>query len=267
LLRAGVGGNSRDVTDWLAVVGLVRREVKRVAVESQVGVTSRPRLRAWRGFPWKAYATPPAFRHRFPSRVSARNGSGTVVQDVDLGWAYGAACGQQNTDACTPRDRRAGRWSAVRDPVTRAQAPFIKGVGGTQSKRLAIDHPVVRRLIAGQAFSIDTVALWQKCDGGVIGAVVPILLSKPVDFEGDVPVRDYDASSHTAYVEGVAHLRVERAMSFLVAVDLNREEVVGIAYHPDHRSGAPKPKVDFQLIGELRPAGGPDSGNCGQQGD
>jgi hypothetical protein len=267
LLRASVGGRSRAVTQWMAVVGLVRRGVKRVTVESQAGITSRTRLHAWPGFPWKAYATPPAFRYRLPSTVSAWDRSGTVVQEVDLGWAYGAACGEQGAHRCKRRDRRAGPWSAVRDPITRAQAPFIKRAGGRQSKRLAIDHPVVRRLVTNRAFSIGTVALWQKCDGGVIGGLVPIRLANPVDFEGDVPVRQYDASSHTAYLEGVAHLRVERAVSFLIAVDLNREKVVGIDYDPARGSGSLKPKVDMTLIGEMRPAGGPDSGSCGEQGD
>jgi hypothetical protein len=267
LIRVAAGGKSQKETQWLALVGLVRREVTRVTVMSQVGVRSHPRLDAWRGFPWKAFATPTAFRYRLPSEVYARDQSGTV-QDLDLGWSYGAACGQQGGARCTPGRLRAGSWTAVRDPLARGTAPFIQDKGGLRAKRLTFDHPIMRQLVAGQAFSIGRIALWSKCDGGLIGAVVPFRLVRPIDFEGDVPVRDYDANSHTAYLEGVAHLRVETAVSFDIYVDLNLRKVVGIYVAPYRRySGMSKPKVDFKLIGDLRPAGGPDRGNCGEAGD
>jgi hypothetical protein len=263
LLRAAVGGRSRKVTQWMALVGLARREVKHVAVESQVGVVSHPRLHAWRGFPWKAYATPPAFRYRLPSDVRAKTTSRTVVQSIDLGWAYGAACGEQGARPCTRRDRAAGSWSAVRDPITRSATPFIKRTGGSQAKSLAFDHPIVRQLVAGQAFSLDTVVEWSTCKRRLIGAIVQIRLTEPVNFEGDVPVYGNDESHRSAYLEGIAHLRVERAVFFDIYVDLNRAKVVSISLGATlPHTGVPEPKVDFKLIGELRPAGGPGSGSC-----
>jgi hypothetical protein len=127
----------------------------------------------------------------------------------------------------------------------------------------------VRKLVAGQDFSIGRIAHWSKCNGELIGAVVPIRLAKPIDFEGDVPFRRFDAGSRAAYLEGVAHLRVRRAVAFEIDVDLNRKRVVGVGpgLHPfDLGGGGPKPTVEMTIIGELRPAGGPDSGDCGQQG-
>jgi hypothetical protein len=265
LIRVAAGGESPKYTRWLALVGLVRRDVKRVTVTSQAGARSHPGLRAWRGFPWKAFAKPTAFHYRLPSFVYAIEKQG-IVQNIDLGWSYGAACGEQQAPPCTRRRLRAGRWSQVRDPLAKGTAPFIRRKGGFRAKQVVFDHPIVRRLVASQAFSIDRIALWSKCDGGQIGAVVPFRLVRPIDFEGDVPVRDWDAGSHTAYVEGIAHLRLERAVSFHVYVDLNLRKVVGIALGVDH-VGAPKPKQEFTLIGELHPAGGPDLGDCGEPGD
>jgi hypothetical protein len=271
LVRAGVGGRSRTEAEWISLVGLVRPEVRRVTVESQVGDISHPRLLAWRGFPWKAYGVRPAFRSRLPSHVWAEDAAGKAVQDVDLGWLYGAACGQQNAPPCTRRRRRAGEWATVRDPTTRSQTDFIKRSGGVRAKRLVFDHPVVRRLVAGQAFSTDPVAEWSRCNGKRIGAVVSIRLVKPVSFEGDVPVYANDDSDRSAYLEGVAHIRVENALAWDVYVDLNRRRVVAIYVEPspfDPRGGKESPpKVEFQLIQPLHPAGGPDSGNCGKQRD
>jgi hypothetical protein len=188
------------------------------------------------------------------------------VQQIDLGWTYGAACGEQGAPRCTRRRLRSGSWSAVRDPLARGTTSFVRRGGDVRAKRLTFDQRVVRQLVAGQSFSIGRIAEWSKCNRDPIGAIVQFRLVRPVDFDGDVPVHDYDADSHTAYLQGVAHLRVEHAVSFDIAVDLNRRKVVGIAVGIDD-DGAPKPKVDFKLVGELHPAGGPDSGNCAEQGD
>jgi hypothetical protein len=81
----------------------------------------------------------------------------------------------------------------------------------------------------------------------------------------DKPV--HGDSKKTAYTEGMAHLRVEHGVFFRIYVDLNRNKVVGIYPEDDgldgRDGGRPKPNFDIKLIGELRPAGGPDSGNCG----
>jgi hypothetical protein len=269
LVRVAVGGRSRKATDWLTLVGLVRREVTRVDVRSQASTWSRPPLRAWRGFPWKAYALPHETRGRFPSDVRARYGS-REVQGLDLGWSYGAACGEQGAPRCTRKRLRVGRWAAVRNPLARGTSRFIRRTGAVEAKRIAFVHPVVRQLVAGQPFSIGKIAEWSKCSGDPIGAILPIRLAEPIDFEGDVPYRQFDAPSRVAYLEGVAHLQAKRAIAFDVDVDLNRKKVAGVGpgvHFMEPGNGVPRQSVDLKVIGELRPAGGPDTGDCGQQGD
>jgi hypothetical protein len=102
-----------------------------------------------------------------------------------------------------------------------------------------------------------------RCNGRRIGAVLRIRLVRPVSFDGQVPVHGNDDTDRSAYLEGIAHLRVEGATNFDVYVDLNRRRVVHIGpgitlLGPDGRE-PPPPKVDMQVIGALKPAGGPDS--------
>jgi hypothetical protein len=104
----------------------------------------------------------------------------------------------------------------------------------------------------------------------MIGAILEIRLTKPVTFEGDVPVKGYRASSHTAYVEGVMHVRAQGLLSLWVAVDLNRRTVVGFDFFSADFGSAievPKPTIEWKIVQEPKPAGGPDSGNCESKGD
>jgi hypothetical protein len=90
------------------------------------------------------------------------------------------------------------------------------------------------------------------------------VLSKPVSFDADLPVKSYSHKTHTAYQEGIAHYRVRDMAFFWVYVDLNRRRVVAINPEPDlYESGQPQLHIDeFRLTAPLRPAGGKDSGNC-----
>lgn len=274
ILLAGAGGNRKPVNHWLSVIGLVRSEVKEVVVQRQWGGDPllRPRVISWPGFPWKAFGTRPAFRHHFPSIVWAMDASGNPIQDVDLGWVYGPACGEdRRLPPCTPRRRHSGPWSAIRDSLEERQSTFVRRRGGRRAKQVAFDHPAVRQLVAGQAFSFDGVAEWSRCNGRRIGAVLRLQLVRPVSFDGEVPVYANDDTNRVAYLEGVARLHIEGATNFDVYVDLNRRRVVHIGPGitlpgPDDRE-PPKPKVDLQLIGALKPAGGPDSGDCGKYKD
>jgi hypothetical protein len=274
LLRAGVGGNRKPVDHWMSLVGLVRSEVQQVVVESQQGgdPRHRPRLRAWPGFPWRAFGTPPRFRHHFPSTVWAVDANRAAIQDIDLGWVYGPACGQQRRPPCTSRRRQAGPWSAVRDPLADRQSEFIRRRGHTRAKRLAFDHPVVRGAVVGQPFSIDGVAEWSTCKRRRLGAVVELRLSRPILFEADVPVKDQDDTNRSAYLEGVAHMRIENVISFHVYVDLNRRKVVAIGpgLTPPDLTGRrpPRPRlIEFKLLTGLHPAGGPNPGVCEEYKD
>ena len=144
------------------------------------------------------------------------------------------------------------------------QGRAINGSYGTRAKRLAFVHPTVLGFVAGQPFALDATALWTKCNQRRLGAVVQVVLSKPISFEADLPVTAYSHKTHTAYQEGVAHFRVRNMTSFWVKVDLNRRRVVSISPQPDlYDSGQPQMYIDeFRMIMPLRPAGGPDSGNC-----
>jgi hypothetical protein len=261
IVRVGAGGGSRAKTNWLSVVGLVRAEVASVTVESDRFESRAVELQGHAGFPWKAFAVPPSRTDRSFS-VRARDASGAVLQRVDLSWAFRAPC-EERRKGCTRAQRR-GRWSQARDPGAERQAPFITRRGGSRSKRIATEHPAVQQIVAGQPFSIAAVALWTKCNGGLIGGVVPIRLSRPVTFEGDVPLHGYRNGS--AYLEGVWHIRVENAIAFRIYVDLRRKRVVGISPEDDlldgREGGRPRPKIDYTVVAPPRPAGGRDSGDC-----
>jgi hypothetical protein len=262
VVRIGVGGRSRAAPSWLSVVGLVRPEVNRVTIETNRFESRSVALQAFPGFPWRVFAVPPAKREDQALHVRALDAAGGVMQRIDTGWAYRSPCMQKKEQECRrPADRR-GRWSAARDPFELAQTTFIRHGGGTRSKRLVTAHPVVRRLVTGQPFSFDAVAEWSRCNGRRIGAVVELRLSRPVDFEGDIPVEGN--AIKTAYKEGTAHLRVTGFVIWRVYVDLNRGKVVGIYPEDDtldgREGGRPEPTYDFKLLGPLRPAGGPDQG-------
>ena len=261
LVRIGVGGRSRARPDWLSLVGLVRREVDHVTVETQLLERKPVPLRDVAGFAYRVFALPPVRRER-PYFVRAHDRAGGVMQRIDTGWADRSPCMQKKEQECRrPADRR-GKWSAARDPFELAQTTFVRHGGGTRSKRLVTAHPVVRQLVAGQPFSFDAVAEWSRCNGRRIGAVVELQLSRPVDFEGDVPVQGN--AIKTAYKEGTAHLRVTGFVIWRIYVDLNRGKLVGIYPEDDmldgREGGRPKPTYDFKLLGPLRPAGGPDQG-------
>jgi hypothetical protein len=280
MLRVGIGGEVRDLTDWFALIGVVRPEVGSVGFESQRGSRRVVRLRTWRGFPWKAFAVTSRRRRDLPSTVYVRDTSGTPVQEIHLGSVYGSPCldrysetgvvGEKTPRRCRGR-RRLRSWSDERDPIASPQAPRIKRGAGDRAKRIAIEHPAVRALVAGQAFSFDSVVLWTKCKGsGMIGAIVPTRLTKPVSFEGDVPIKGYEARSRTAYVEGVMHVRAQGLLTLWVAVDLRRRTVVGIDFLPADFGSLmklPRPTIERSIVQQPKPAGGPDSGNCEYKGD
>jgi hypothetical protein len=267
IARVAVGGGSRAKTNWLGVVGLVRADVAAVTVESDRSDNRAVELHGAPGFPWKAFAVPPTstdLRGRdLTHSVRARDAAGAVLQRIDTGWAHRAPC-EERMRVCRSLAQRRGRWAEARDPTAGEEAPFIRRGGGTRSKRIAFAHPAVAQIVAGQQFSFDGVAIWTQCNGRLIGGVVTIRLSRPITFEGDVPLHGYRNGS--AYLEGVWHLRAENAIGFRIYVDLRRKRVVGIAPDDDlldgREGGRPAPKTDFTIVQPLRPAGGRDSGDC-----
>jgi len=272
LALVGVGGRRRDRTTWVTVVGLARvgvvHEITTDRLEPEaVPLQSRP------GFPWAAFAASSTRRGWFTGDVRARNTAGVTLQRISTSWAWDSPCPDYSEVVPVPRPktkpgcgRRAKRrhWSAARDPIAAQQGRAINGSYGTRAKRLAFVHPTVLGFVAGQPYALDATALWTKCNQRRLGAVVQVVLSKPISFEADLPVTAYSHKTRTAYQEGIARFRVRDMTSFWVKVDLNRRRVVSITPQPDlYDSGQPEMHIDeFRLITPLRPAGGPDSGNC-----
>jgi hypothetical protein len=272
LALVGVGGRVRDRTTWVTVVGLARVGVIQDVTVERLDPAPVP-LRSWSGFPWAAFATRSTRRGSFADEVRARNTAGVTLQRISTSWAWDSPCPDYSEVVPVPRPPtkpgcgwRAKRrhWSAARDPLAAQQHRAINRSYGTRAKRLAFAHPTVLGFVAGQPFAIDATALWSKCNRQRLGAVVQVVLSTPISFEGDLPVTSYSHKTHTAYQEGIAHFRVRDMTSFWVYVDLNRRRVVAIYPEPDlFESGQPPLHVDeFRLITPLRPAGGRDSGNC-----
>jgi hypothetical protein len=278
IARVGIGGRRRDTVGWIALVGVARvGTVNRVAAETQRGNQAAVRLRGWAGFPWAAFAG--LTRHGdLATEVGPHNAAGQVLQRIDLGYAYDSPCPNYGLVAPVARPKakrickgapRLERWAAARDPVVARQAPIINGAYGTRAERLAFDHPIVRRFVAGQPFAVDGVALWTSCDQRRLGAVVDVVLTTPVDFEADLPVVGGSARTKTAYEEAVAHFRVRNMTTFWVKVDLNRGRVVSIDPESgEHDSGFPDLVVDeFRLVTPMRPAGGLNRRKCAETGD
>jgi hypothetical protein len=274
LALVGVGGRRRDRTNWVTVVGLARVGVIHEVTSDRLdGRRVRVPLRSWPGFPWAAFATSSSRRGWFTGEVRARNPAGVTLQRISTSWAWDSPCPDYSEVApvrrpktkpgCGRRGKRR-QWSAAREPIAAQQGRVINGSYGTRAKRLAFAHPAVLGFVAGQPFALDATALWTKCNQQRLGAVIEIVLSKPISFEADLPVTSYSHKTRTAYQEGIAHFRVRDMTSFWVRVDLNRRRVVAISPHPDlYDSGQPKMHIDeFRLITPLRPAGGRDSGNC-----
>jgi hypothetical protein len=266
IVRVGAGGGSRAKTNWVGAVGLVRADVAAVTAETDLSENRPLPLRGRPGFPWKAFAFAPTgtdLRGRdIAHSIRARDGAGAVLQRVDLGWADRPPCDERKR-GCRTRAERRGRWSEARDPIASKEARYIRRRGGTKVKRIAFGHPAVAQIVAGQPFSYDGIAIWTQCNDRLIGGVLPLRLSRPITFVGDVPLHGYRNGS--AYLEGVWHLRVENAIGFRIYVDLRRKRVVGISPDSvlldDREGGRPAQKVDYAIVQPPRPVGR-DSGDC-----
>ena len=93
--------------------------------------------------------------------------------------------------------------------------------------RASFGDRIVRKLLAGRRYSFDTPAVWSKCGGGTIGAVLTFHIA-PAKFAEDWPLSDYDPKSHTAYVQHVEYYAVGNVTQLDVSVDTNRRKVVGV---------------------------------------
>jgi hypothetical protein len=238
-------GGARSTRDWGAIVGIAAPDV-RVTVEHVFGHQFPLRLKRFPHLGWAAFASPlwldsPPDRLRFYDRAGHE-----LSGFMDL--AYG------------PNNPKK-EWQA-----------FIPTFGTTpldeRAKRISLSDPLVRHLLAGRRYSFGPGAFWQKCKGGTVGEVVELHIA-PATFSEDWPSADYDAKSHTAYVQHVTYYKISRVTELDVSVDTNEGRVVGV----DPTQSSPdvtEPQVDelsAHPVDGGKPGGGPDGGNCSSSSD
>ena len=249
------GGHS-NIRDWGAVVGLAAPDV-RVAVEHANHEVQLP-LRRFAHFQWAVFASP-MWRQRAPDVLHFYDRAGHELSAfIDLAFVANP-CGHAKAD-CTPK----AEWHNVGDPMQSGPgSPLVE-----RAKRIAFADPLVRRLLSGRRYSFGVPAKWSKCSGGTIGAVLDFHFA-PARFSEDWPSADYEAKSHTAYVQHVTHYAVRNVTQLDVSVDTNRGKVVGVDPTNSNPVG-PEPKVSpipYYPVGRGLPGGGPDSGDCSSSGD
>jgi len=252
-------GGHGPIRDHGAVVGLAAPDV-RVTVERAGGETRLP-LRRFRGFPWRAFASP-LWQKRAPDTLNVYDRRGRSLSGF-LGLASSAnLCAGRHRD-CAPR----GAWRVIGDPwgdASDAQRRVVE-----RAKRIAFADRLVRGLLVGRRYGFDPPTAWSKCRGGTIGAVLNVVVP-PATFSEDWPSADYDAKSHSAYVQRITRYRVSNVTQLQVSVDTNRGQVVGIDPTVAAGINGPDPKVNlltYRRIGKAAPGGGPDSGDCSSHGD
>ena len=249
-------GGHGNIRDWGAVVGIAAPDV-RVTLEDQRGREHQLRLRRFRGFQWAAFVSR-MYRNNAPSSLHFYDSAGHELSGfIDLAFVADPCPGKGGD--CTPK----GEWHSIGDPQQSGRgSPLVE-----RAKRIAFADPFVRRLLSGRRYSFGRPAIWSKCSGGSIGALVSFHFA-PAKFSEDWPSADYEAKSHTAYVQHVTHYSVKNVTQLDVSVDTNRGKVVGVDPTNYNPSG-PEPKVGligYYPVGRGVPGGGPDSGDCSSSG-
>jgi hypothetical protein len=239
-------GGTKSTRDWGAIVGIAAPDV-RVTVEHVFGHEYPLRLKRFPHFGWAVFASP-LWLNGAPSLLHFYDRAGHELSGfLDL-----ADTGPEN-----PKNE----WQAF-------TPTFDTTPDDERAKRVALSDSLVRHLLAGRRYSFGEGAFWQKCSGGKIGEVVEFHIG-PATFSEDWPSADYDADSHTAYVQHVTYYKVSRVTELDVSVDTNERRVVGIdptQSSPDVR----EPQVDefsAHPVDGGKPGGGPDRGDCSSSGD
>jgi hypothetical protein len=260
--RVVVGGETRRRTDWLAVLGLTQKPTSRLVLQPQAGNATALTLRAWPGFPWRAFATITEAGN-LGNMLVAHDTDGDLVAQVELSFAYNPPCLQRNEDVCAHRPPIPGPWNETRDPVQAAS-----GTGHAASE-FVFEHPAIRRLAAGRTFFVNPTAMWQKCNGQPLGAHMSLRFSPATTFEGEIPIHAYaEEGEDVAYQEGRARVEAEGIKAVDVWVDLNRRRVVGIdleafnAYVMSENEEVSTEINEWNVLEEPKPAGGHDDGDA-----
>jgi hypothetical protein len=237
---------------WGAVVGLAEPDVA-------VSVDAQPvELVRFRGFPWAAFAS--SVVPGGAKTLEVRDARGRDVSGrVDLK-AVAQPCGG---DAKCPTSTV---WKTAGNPLD--LAPAGERAEMELAKAIAIADPLVRRVLGGRLWMVQTIP-WHKCNGKLIGATLDFHFAPRAHFEEDWPTQGYTESSGTAYVEGVEHFAVSKVSGIRVSVDVVRARVVGVDPTVQLSVDDPKPvehDSTLHTVQHLQPAGGHDSGNCGEGG-
>jgi hypothetical protein len=251
-------GGHGDIRDWGAIVGLAAPDI-RVTAERLSKEVELP-LRRFPHFQWAAFASP-MWMNGGPDALRFYDRAGHRLSGfIDLAFSASACPG--GGDNC----KAPSLWHHVGDPLLDASGAGRRLI--ERAKRIAFADPLVRKLLAERRYSFAPPAAWSKCSGGTIGVILSFHIA-PATFTEDWPSADYDASSHTAYVEHVTYFEVARVTQLDVSVDTNERRVVGV--DPTNSSpDGPEPQVDefsAHPVDGGKPGGGPDKGDCSSSGD
>jgi hypothetical protein len=262
--RVVVGGETRRRTDWLAVLGITQKPTSRLILHAQAGNATTLTLRAWPGFPWRAFATITEAGN-LGNTLAAHDADGDALAQVQLSFAYNPPCLQGNDDVCARTPPIPGSWSETRDPVRAASGT------GLAASEIAFGHPAIRRLAAGRTFFVNPTAMWQKCNGDPLGAHMSLRFWPAISFEGEIPIHARaEGGEDVAYREGRAHVEAENITAVDVWVDLNRRRVVGVdleALKPHSSFMSEQKDVsteidEWDVLEEPKPAGGHDDADA-----
>jgi hypothetical protein len=246
------GGPTGGSLTWAYVVGLARRDVSRLVVRYRDGTTSESVLKAWGAFPWRSFVVRPR-SGGLPAGLNAFGAHGVLAR-IDVSPVLVPPCSGGYDDPCRGSPVPQAPWDDVADPL--APPERLTKAQVRETRRLALSHPLIRRILGGGRSRIAVIGRWTRCDGAPIGTVIDLVANEPADVEADFPLVDYNPRTHSAYTESVVHMKIEDATRVSLHVDLNRHRVVGI----DPSEGATV--VAEHVVSERRPAGGPDPVPC-----
>jgi hypothetical protein len=238
-------GGNLATRDWGGIVGIAAPDV-RVTVEHVFEREVPLPLKRFPHFGWAAFASP-MWRNGAPGALHFYDRAGSELSGF--------------LDLAGGPDAPKRKWHVV-------SSTFDTSALDEYAKRIALEDSLVRKLLAGRRYSFESAMAWSKCSGGTIGEILSIHIA-PATFEEDWPFADYDAKSHTAYVQHVEYFKVSQVTELDVSVDTNEGRVVGI--DPTNAApNAPEPNVnEFSAhpVDGGKPGGGPDTGDCSSSGD
>ena len=259
--RRGVG------VDSSSVVGLADPSTASVALELQDLSRKTLKLRRLPGLPWLVFSTGP-YKNKaansgdfvgLPSTLIAFDGDGQEIGRVDLSFGY-PHC---QPSLCRYKQTMTGNWVIVRDAIASQQYAKLSAPLERRARQLLLSDARVKRIVSGRQFSLGPLGYWQKCNGEMIGVHADLQLAYPVSIKGVLPYTSYENGTGHAYLEGRALFDVRNVRKIDVGIDLNRKRVVSI----DAGFGDDVIFQGMRQIGKPHPAGGPDTADCGSNGD